>query len=173
MRVWRSHPSSAAALLFLLAVAMAAVGALALTRSNDLRSISAADNDALVDSVATEEVRDQVSAALTSILTFDHDDPDATRDAADRVLAGEAQREYDELFATLLDQAASQQLTLSTTVGDVGVRRLEGDSAELLVFLDQSSTRETDGESSVAAAQLTVTAERQEGTWRITGLDPL
>ena len=118
-------------------------------------------------------MQDAVSDALTRILTFDHTDPDATREAADEVLAGSARDEYDELYAVLLDQTASQQLTLTTSVTSVGVKRLDGSEAELLVFLDQSSTRGTDGAASLAAAQLAVTAEKHDGRWVVTGLDPL
>ena len=159
--------------LVLLAAAMTAVGVVGLLRAHDLRSVTAADNRALVDPGATDEVKKQVSSALTRILTFDHADPDQTQKAAEEVLDGKARSEYDELFAALLDQAASQQLTLTTKIEDVGVKELDADSAELLVFLDQSSTRATDGQSNVAAAQLAVTAVREGGRWRITGLDPL
>ena len=53
------------------------------------------------------------------------------------------------------------------------VKTLDADSAELLVFLDQASQRSTDKESSISAAQLNVEAAKVDGTWKVTGLDPL
>jgi Mce-associated membrane protein len=46
------------------------------------------------------------------------------------------------------------------------VTRLDGSSAQLLVFLDQVSRREG-GAPATAPAQLSVTAELDDGRWRI------
>jgi Mce-associated membrane protein len=89
------------------------------------------------------------------------------------VLAGKARTEYDTLFASLQQRAPGQQLQLTAQVQAIGVKELRGDKATLLVFLDQSSQRAADKESSVSAAQLSVTAEKKDGSWKITGLKPL
>jgi len=59
---------------------------------------------------------------------------------------------------------------LTTKVVDSGVTTLQGDHAQLLVFLDQSATRGDNNQSSLAAAELTVTAQRQGDHWVITDL---
>lgn len=134
---------------------------------------SAAQNNALIDAAATAEVQAQVSQALTRVLSYDFEDPQATEDAAERYLAGAAREEYETLYATLEEQAPDQQLVLSAQVQVAGVKQLDEDVAELLVFLDQASHRASDEEASVSAAQLSVTAERDGDAWTITGLQIL
>ena len=55
----------------------------------------------------------------------------------------------------------------------VGVRHLTESEADLLVFLDQSSVRKADESSSVAAAQLKVSAVKREGSWLISSIEPI
>jgi Mce-associated membrane protein len=111
--------------------------------------------------------------ALVRVFSFDHSDPEPTQLAADELLAGEARAEYDVLFASLEERAPGQKLLLTAQVQVAAVKELRGDTAKLLVFLDQASQRATDDESSVSAAQLAVDAKRIDGTWRITGITPL
>jgi Mce-associated membrane protein len=139
----------------------------------DLRGDDASDNRAVIDAKQTAQVQASVSQALGRILTYDFQDPATTEAAADAVLAGKARTEYDTLFASLQQRAPGQQLQLTAQVQAIGVKELRGDKATLLVFLDQSSQRAADKESSVSAAQLSVTAEKKDGSWKITGLKPL
>ncbi|MGJ9422541.1 hypothetical protein [Aeromicrobium sp. CF3.5] len=164
LRMWL--PLLAAALLV-------AVGAVGWVKTVDLRSSDSADNMAVVDATATAQVQSEVSQALTQVLTYSYEDPEATEAAADALLAGDARTEYDTLFAELQRRAPDQELVLSAQVQVAAVEELSGDEARLLVFLDQSSQRAADDEASVSAAQLSVGAERIDGAWKITGLTPL
>ncbi|MGH1562163.1 hypothetical protein [Mumia sp. DW29H23] len=160
-------------LVVILSALMLAVGVVGLWMAYDLRSADAAQNLAVVDEDATAEVQSEVSQALVSVLSYDYADPAPTEQAADQVLAGDAREEYDKLFAALEERAPGQQLTLTAQVQVAAVKTLDDDSAELLVFLDQSSQRATDKEASVSAAQLSVQAEKVDGAWKVTGLTPL
>jgi Mce-associated membrane protein len=162
----RALPLTLAAILF-------AVGFAGWALWFELRGDDPSDNGAVVDSKTTAQVQASVSQALGRVLTYDFQDPATTEAAADAVLAGKARKEYDTLFASLQQRAPGQQLTLTAQVQAIGVKQLHGDKAQLLVFLDQSSQRATDQESSVSAAQLSVTAEKKGSTWKITGLKPL
>jgi Mce-associated membrane protein len=153
--------------------AMLAVGAVGWWMSFDLRSTSAALNGAIIDAKTTAQVQAEVSKGLTEVLSYDYADPGRTTSVLDSVLKGDARKEYDTLFAALQKNAPGQQLVLTATVQGAAVRELEGDTAKLLVFLDQSSQRATDKEASVSAAQLSVTARRTNGAWLITKLKPL
>ncbi len=63
---------------------------------------------------------------------------------------------------------------LTAKVSTAGVTELEGDHAELLVYVDQSSRRAGEDQANVSAAQLSVTARKSSaGTWQVTGLRPL
>ncbi|WP_122818710.1 hypothetical protein [Nocardioides pantholopis] len=156
-----------------LAAVLVAVGLVGWWAAYDARTAPAVQNLAVHDTTATAEVREEVSRALVSVLSYDHADPAAATAAADRVLSGAAREEYDELVATLHEKAPGQQLVLTAEVQAVGVKELSEDSAELLVLLDQSSRRVDDQEASISAAQLAVQASRSDGRWRITGLTPL
>lgn len=157
----------------LAAAVLVAVGAVGWVKTVDLRSSDSADNLAVVDASATARVQSEVSQALTQVLTYSYENPQVTEDAADALLAGDARTEYDTLFAELERRAPDQELVLSAQVQVAAVKELSGDEAELLVFLDQSSQRAADDEASVSAAQLSIDAERIDGTWKITGLTPL
>lgn len=154
-----------------LCVAMLVAGALLLVlargQAEDARSV----NRALYDASTTTEVEGQIGTGLARVLTFDHRRPEATRAAADELMRGKAREQYDELYAALVDLAPQQQLSTRVEVRATAVQELEGDRAEVLVFLDQTSTRGTDGESSVGAAQVQVSAQRIDGAWRVLDLD--
>lgn len=152
---------------------MVIVGLLGWWMSVDARSGSAAQNHAVVDKTATAKVSAEVSASLTKVLSYDHSDPDTTEKAADELLAGDARKEYDTLYASLKERAPGQKLVLTAQVEASGVKELNDDTAKLLVFLDQSSQRAGDKEASISAAQLAVTAKKVDGKWKITELKPL
>lgn len=160
-------------LVLFAAVVMLAVGAVGWWMSVDLRSSSATDNHAIIDAKATAQVQSDVAKGLTEVLSYDYADPSRTTSALNSVLAGDARKEYDTLFASLQQRAPGQQLVLSAEVQGVAVEHLTDDTAKVLVFLDQSSQRAKDKEASVSAAQLSITAKKIKGAWLITGLKPL
>lgn len=156
-----------------LAAVLLAVGLVGLWKTFELRGDDASDNGAVIHSKQTAQVQAAVTQALGRVLTYDFQDPATTEAAADALLSGKARSEYDTLFASLQQRAPGQQLKLTAQVQAVGVKQLRGDTATLLVFLDQSSQRAADSESSVSAAQLAVTAKKTGSTWKITALKPL
>lgn len=156
-----------------LAVVLLAVGLVGWWQWFGLRGDDAADNRAVIDAKATAAVQSSVSQSLGRVLTYDYQDPTTTEAAADAVLAGAARDEYDTLFASLQQRAPGQKLQLTAQVQAIGVKQLRGDTATLVVFLDQSSRRASDQQSTVSAAQLAVTAKKSGGAWRITALKPL
>ncbi|MDJ1137569.1 hypothetical protein [Streptomyces iconiensis] len=139
------------------------VGAARLTGSE------AARNKALTDTAATSRVSGEVGDALARIFSYTPQGVAKTEQDAKGVLDGRAARQYESLFGQVRERVAEQKLTLATRVVSSGVTRLHGDRAELLVFLDQTSTREG-RKPSTAAAQLSVSAERRDGDWLIVGI---
>jgi Mce-associated membrane protein len=159
--------------LLVVAVVLGALGIVGVMKANAIRGDAAAHNLALVDASATSEVEGQVSTALTRVLSYDYRRPDETQSAADEYLTGEAKGQYDTLFAALQDKAPGQQLVLEARTVVAGVKTLSADQAELLVFIDQSTTRASDNAASFAAAQLAVSAVKEDGAWRISALNPI
>ncbi|MET8571705.1 hypothetical protein [Streptomyces sp. NPDC004783] len=134
--------------------------------AHQLRTTPSAENRALTDAGATSRVAGDVGNALARVFSYAPDGLEATERAARSVLAGRAQRQYTELMDRIRRDVAEQRVTLSTQAVRTGVIELDGDSARLLVFLDQMSHRGKAG-TTAAAAQLTVTARWEEDQWRI------
>ncbi|MFF3644514.1 hypothetical protein [Streptomyces sp. NPDC002564] len=133
--------------------------------AHQLRSDPSAGNQALTDAEETTRVAGDVGNALAHIFSYTPDGLDTTESAARSVLAGRAERQYTELMGRVRKDLAARRVTLSTQAVRTGVIELDGDRARLLVFLDQISHR---GKAdTAAAAQLTVTAQREDDRWRI------
>ncbi|GAB3735602.1 membrane protein [Amycolatopsis oliviviridis] len=150
------------------AVVMAGLAGWFAIEARDATSVLA-HNTALTDVATTAEVSDQVGKALGTVFSYRYDDPAKSERAAKEVLTGPALGQYDQLFAQVRGLAAEQKLVVTSTPVVSGVKVLDGDRASLLVFLDQTGVR-GDGQSSTGAAQLSVSAERSDGRWRITAL---
>ncbi|TDC94187.1 hypothetical protein E1161_09210 [Saccharopolyspora aridisoli] len=129
-----------------------------------------AANEALTSAGATSEVNGQVSDGIEKLFSYDFNDTAKTENAAKDLLVGPAVQKYDELFALVKQQAPQQQLIVTTTVKNSAVTRLEGDRAEVLIFVDQHAMRANTGESNIGPAQLSVSAEKQGDKWKITQL---
>lgn len=127
-------------------------------------------NRALVDQAETTQVIGQVSQALDQVLSYDYTKPEASQQAATQLLVGDASKQYTTLFDALKAKAGDQQLTLTAKTVVVGVSNLTSNQADLLVFLNQQSTRKSDGATSTSAAQIQITAVKRDGDWKISGL---
>jgi Mce-associated membrane protein len=154
------------------AALLVGTGAWGLIAAANLRDSPAARNSALVDTGRTAEVSAAVAGALNQIFSYSYDKTDVTDKAAKAVLRGEALTTYDKLFAEVRAKAPAQKLVLTSRVVYSAVQSLEGDRAQLFVFLDQSATRVDDNTTSAAAAQLSITAKREGGRWVITDMAP-
>lgn len=155
--------------LLVAAALLVAGGGWAVLRAGE---VTANANVALVDTGGTAEVTRQVREGLEKVFSYRHDDTAATEDAARTVLTGSARDQYDRLFRQVREQAPAQKLVLTTRVVSSGVVSLRGDTAVLLVFLDQSALRGDNGEATIAGAQLSVTAVLVDGKWQISELTP-
>ncbi|MET7754187.1 hypothetical protein ABZT27_05700 [Streptomyces sp. NPDC005389] len=167
---WRKAALAAAVAVLLLAGSAFFYGA------HQLRSTPSARNHALTDAGATARVGGDVGEGLARIFSYTPASDDAVERSAGTVLAGRAARQYADLFAQVRAKLVEQRITLSTQTVRTGVIELDGDSARLLVFLDQTSRRDTAGQDKArqdkatatsAAAQLTVTATFQGDRWLI------
>ncbi|MFI5589006.1 hypothetical protein ACIA5G_28395 [Amycolatopsis sp. NPDC051758] len=159
-------------LLVVISVLLAAAGVVFTLAARSAADNPAAANHALTDVGATADVTSAVTLALNRIFSYSYDKTEVTEQAARDVLRGEALTTYDRLFAQVKEKAPAQKLVLTTRVTSSAVQELREGHARLLVFLDQAATRADNNSSSSAAAQLSVTAEREGNAWKITGLTP-
>ncbi|RSN26885.1 hypothetical protein DMC61_25840 [Amycolatopsis sp. WAC 04169] len=168
-------PSRRPDLSLILLVAAAVLVAAGVWFTLEARSVSAtpsAANTALTDVGTTAEVNSAVTVALDKIFSYSYDRTDVTEKAAAAVLRGKALESYNRLFAQVREKAPAQNLVLTTRVSSSAVGELGGGKARLLVFLDQAAVRADNNSSTTAAAQLSITAEREGDNWVITDLVP-
>ncbi|NEB76226.1 hypothetical protein G3I40_13485 [Streptomyces sp. SID14478] len=147
-------------------VLLALTGGVLLYEAHELRSAPAADNHALTDVERTTQVNGDVSSALAKVFSYAPGGTDATERSARAVLSGRAASQYDQLFSQVKENVRSQRLTLTTQAVRVGTVSLHGDTAQLLVFLDQTARR-GDKKPATSAAQLSVTARLRDDVWHI------
>ncbi|RZQ64923.1 hypothetical protein EWH70_07505 [Amycolatopsis suaedae] len=157
--------------LVVVALVLTGLGTWFTIEARQLTGSSSAANTALVDVNATAEVDAAVTSALNRIFSYSHADTAATERAAASVLRGKALDDYRVLFERVRADAPAQKLVLTSRVVSTAVQRIDGDGATVLAFLTQSATR-AGVPAGTAAAQLSVTAQRVDGTWLITGLTP-
>lgn len=125
-------------------------------------------NTALTDPGQTSQAVGQIKDAIEKTFSYNYTDLESTQRSVESLLVGKARCEYDLLFKALKEQAPAQQSVLATTVRDIALVRLEGDRAEALVFIDQSSTRADVNNSASVGAQFGVHAQKQDDQWKIT-----
>lgn len=147
-------------------IVLALSGGVLLYQAHELRADPAAGNHALTDADATNQVNGDVSSALAKVFSYAPGGTDATERSAREVLSGRAAQQYTQLFAQVRDNVSKQHVTLTTQAVRIGTVSLHGDTAHLLVFLDQSARRGKK-KPTTSAAQLSVTARLHDGVWQI------
>jgi Mce-associated membrane protein len=156
-------------LLALTLAALLLTGGTLLVLTDRTANAPGAANQALTDGERTRRVVADVSDALAAVFTYTPDDLTSTERRARDVLRGEAAKDYRLLFGKLRRQVTDQELSLTTQVVRAGAVELTGDTAQLLVFLDQRAKRKG-AKATTAAAQLSITARRDNGRWTITDI---
>jgi len=154
-------------LLALVTVVFGAFGIWATVTGQHLRTAAASANGALVSQAATRAVEHDITGAVNTIFSYSYADTARTRAAAQRLLTGNAIRQYNQLFALVQRQAPKEKLVVTTRVSNLGVELLTGGRARLLVFANQQDTRAGTGQASYGGAMFAVTAVSEHGTWKI------
>lgn len=129
-------------------------------------------NEALSDAVATSQVKQEITTAVETLLSYNYAQIDEHEKAAKQILVTpEVKAEFERLYGDVKKRAPEQKIVLTTKVSYAAVMELDGDKARLLVFVEQVAARDKSEERSTGGGQLTVNAQQQDGKWRIAGLD--
>ncbi|MGW7066781.1 hypothetical protein ACWGII_15080 [Streptomyces sp. NPDC054855] len=153
----------------LLLAALLLTGGTLLVLTDRSANAPGAANQALTDIERTRRVIADISDALSTVFTYTPEDLATTERRAHDVLRGKAAKDYRALVGKLRRQVTEQKLSLTTQVIRAGAVELTGDTARLLVFLDQRAKREG-AKATTAAAQLSITARQAGGHWTITDI---
>lgn len=128
-------------------------------------------NQALVDSAGTTEVAGQTREAVEKAFSYNFADVGATEKAANDLLVGKAQCQYNAIFDPVRKLAPEQKLVVTVKAVSTGVTSLDGDRATVLLFLDQVALRTTDNQSSGGIAMMRVGARKVDGRWKVDNME--
>lgn len=148
------------------AVLLAAAAVWFALEANRLREGAPEENAAVVDAERTAEVRKQISSAVESLFSYNYASLERTRRAAERVLLDEPMRDYSAKLSAASKEVKQRKLVRTTSVRAIGVRELRGDTARVLIFLDQQTLAADDKRSS-STRYLEVVARKVGGSWKI------
>lgn len=164
--------SNAKPIAIMLVLALICAGLAVWFRYEDrqLTAEGPAANEALSNAAETSQLNGQVSDAVEKLFSYNFADTGKTERAAKDFLTGPAVGQYEQLFTTVKQQAPQQKLVLTTTVKSSGVTRLEGDRAQVLLFVDQNAVRTDSGQNNIGPAQVSVSVEKDGDQWKINGI---
>ncbi|MFD1151017.1 hypothetical protein, partial [Saccharothrix hoggarensis] len=128
-------------------------------------------NEALVDSAGTTEVAGQTREAVEKAFSYNFADVTATERAANELLVGKAQCQYNAIFDPVRKLAPEQKLVVTVKAVSSGVTSLDGDRATVLLFLDQVTTRTTDNQTGGGIAMMRVGARKVDGRWKVDNME--
>ncbi|PWW64288.1 hypothetical protein [Actinokineospora spheciospongiae] len=169
---------NAAIVLAVVALVLAGLALWFKGKSDSLTAGADADNSAVTDVRATEELKNKLKSAIERTLSYNFADLDATAKAVQETLTDRAVCDYNALYGKIRELAPQEKLVLSTKVRDIGVVSLRGSEAEALVFVDQTTTRAAatagaEGQTVASGAQFAVRARADGDVWKITAFDML
>ncbi|WP_228783118.1 hypothetical protein [Nocardia cyriacigeorgica] len=122
------------------------------------------DNAAFVDNAATEEVRAAAEHALRTVYGYQLKDIDDYQAAVSQVLTGKMRAELDSYAATTISAIKQAGTSTEAHVEPVGVTKLTGDRAEVLVNLVVSAEKDGIAQQSVAGP-VVLQMRKVDGRW--------
>jgi Mce-associated membrane protein len=133
-------------------------------------SAHAVRNLAFVDPAATRAVAAQVSEAVEVIYSYDWAQLDQSETRALSFITGDYAGQYRQSFNTVRQQAPKLKAKLTSTVVQAGVQTLTPSQATLLLLVNQEGQRGDNPNPLRAGIQLSVTAVKVDGRWKLFGV---
>jgi Mce-associated membrane protein len=110
-------------------------------------------------------------SAVVEVLSYDYRRMQRDIDAATELATGEFLEEYRAATAGLVEQAEEGEVVVTATVLTAAVQSAERDEVEVLLFVDQSTSRAGLEQPRVDQNRLRVVLEDVDGRWRIARLE--
>jgi Mce-associated membrane protein len=122
--------------------------------------------DAVED--ATAAARSAAEKAVVPVLSYDYQDLEGSREAAEDYLTPDYLEEYERLYDGLVESnAGSTQTVVQASFVASAVVRGGEERAEILVFVDQSTTNAQDKQPVVYRNQVRMRMENVDGRWLV------
>jgi Mce-associated membrane protein len=130
--------------------------------------------DQQTDAGAARAVARAASDGTVALLSYSSDSLDKDFANARLHLAGDFLSYYNQFAQQSLAPIAKQKSMKTTArVTEAAVSGLHPDSADVLVFVDQSTTIKDSPQTSLAVSSVLVHMTRISGNWKITGFTPI
>jgi Mce-associated membrane protein len=133
-------------------------------------SAETAQNLAFVDPAATRAVAAQVTTAVEAIYSYDWAQLDQSETRALSYITGDYAGQYRQSFTLVRQQAPRLRAKLTSTVVQAGVQTLTPSQATLLLLVNQEGQRGDNPNPLRAGIQLSVTAVKVDGRWKVSGV---
>ncbi|WAL65162.1 hypothetical protein ORV05_30295 [Amycolatopsis cynarae] len=164
------NPFVPAGALFVLALVLA--GLAWWFKIEDNRISAATSNTALLDVARTAQVAQAATSATEALFSYDYHDIAKTQNAAkDLLLNDEVRQKYASLMGDVQRLAPQQKIVVTVKASRSAVTRIEGDLARVMIFVDQTSTRTDQNQTSSGSAQLWLNMQFVDGKWKVAGMD--
>lgn len=126
---------------------------------------------------AAEQARDDAleaaRLAAVEVLSYDHRRIGEDIEEAERLGTGEFLEQYQAATEDLVEQAEAGAVVVRTTVQGASVQSASADRVEVLLFVDQTTTRTGLEEPRVEQNRVRLTLDDVDGRWLVSGLDAL
>jgi Mce-associated membrane protein len=121
---------------------------------------------------ASGAARAAAERAIVPILSYDAADLEASKAAAEGYLTGSYRKEYAKLFDGIITaNAPSTGTVVHAKLVSSGVVRADDDRVQVFLLVDQTRTNKAEKQPVVYKNWVTVTMERVDGDWLVSGLD--
>lgn len=130
------------------------------------KDIAGAGNRAVIDPAATAAVLKRANGLCEQLFSYDYTTIDEYEGLVEELTVDEFTDEFQDQYGNIEEQAVSRQLVLRSTVATSAVRQLGRDRAQVLVYLDQSTTAAGSQQNQGGAMFLT-SLRRVDGEWLV------
>lgn len=123
---------------------------------------------------AQKVVLDAATSGTVALLSYSPESLDADFAAAKSRLTGDFLSYYTQFTEQIVTPAAKEkQVKTSASVVRSGVSQMAPDKAEVLVFINQTTTSKENPDGAFAASSVRVGLEKIDGSWLIESFDPV
>ena len=130
--------------------------------------------DQQIDETARQAVLTAAADGAVALLSYSPATLDADFANAKSRMTGDFLDYYTQFTDEIVAPAAKEkQVQTSAAVTRKAIVDLEPDTAEVLVFINQSTTSRDNPDGSFTASAVKVVLEKQDGTWLISAFDPV
>lgn len=130
--------------------------------------------DQQTDAEAAEVAREAASSGTIALLSYAPDSLDQDFAAAKARLTGDFLSYYTQFTEQIVTPAAREKsVRTEASVVRSAVSEIQPDSAEVLVFVNQTTTSKENPDGAFAASSVKVGLEKIDGVWLIASFDPV